>query len=66
MDSLLVSRQEAAELLGIGIRTLDSLISAKQLRHRRIGKRILIDRGELLRFAKGAQAKESAAKVTQS
>jgi excisionase family DNA binding protein len=52
-DQILLSRREAAKALGISIRTLDTIISSKELAVRRIGRRRLIARVALERFARG-------------
>jgi excisionase family DNA binding protein len=46
------SRNEAAEMLGISLRTLDRLIAEKQITVRRIGKRVLITRDTLNNFVR--------------
>ena len=51
-EKLLISRQEAAEVLSISQRALDYLVANKQLQVRRIGSRVLIPRSELLRFSR--------------
>jgi hypothetical protein len=51
-DKLLLSRREAAALLSISQRSLDYLIAGKILPVRRIGSRVLIPTGVLLRFAR--------------
>lgn len=48
---LLYSRNEAARQLSISVRSLDYLIAGKRLGTRRIGSKILIPHGELVRFA---------------
>jgi hypothetical protein len=50
---MLYDRKSAAVQLSISVRSLDYLIAAKRLATRRIGKKVLIPRGELLRFARG-------------
>ena len=50
---MLYSRTEAAHQLSISTRTLDYLISQKQLRFRRIGRKVLIPHAEMVRFASG-------------
>jgi len=50
---LLYDRKEAARQLSVSIRSLDYLIAGKQLHTRRIGKKILIPHGELVRFSRG-------------
>lgn len=46
------SRDEAAELLGVSLRTLDRLIAEKQLPVRRIGRRVLVTRDVLAQFVR--------------
>lgn len=52
MEQLLVGRREAAEALGICLRTLDYMIARGQLAARKIGRRVLIPPSELEKFAK--------------
>lgn len=49
-DKLVVSRFEAARLLSISLRTLDSLLARGELRGRRVGRRIIFPIEELQRF----------------
>ena len=51
LPKVLYDRQSAAYALSISIRSLDYLIATKKLAFRRIGRKVLIPRGELLRFA---------------
>jgi excisionase family DNA binding protein len=51
-EPLLVSKREAAVMLGLSIRTLENLLSLKELPARRIGRRCLIERQALERFAR--------------
>lgn len=51
-DKLLVSREEAAQLLSISQRGLDYLVSSKRLLTRRIGGRVLIPVAELRKYAR--------------
>jgi excisionase family DNA binding protein len=44
------SREEAAEMIGVSLRTLDRLVAEKRLPIRRIGRRVLINHDVLLRF----------------
>jgi excisionase family DNA binding protein len=46
------SRIEAAEMIGVSLRTLDRLIAQKQLRVHRTGRRVLINQAELVQFTK--------------
>ena len=50
---LLVSRDEAAQLLSISQRGLDYLIANRRLPTRRIGGRVLIPVAELRKYARG-------------
>ena len=49
---LLVGREEAAQILSISVRSVDYLLSNKQLNFRKIGGRVLIPVAELRRFAR--------------
>ena len=51
---LLFSRREAARALAISVRKLDYLISERKLKTTRIGRRCLVHRSELERFARTA------------
>jgi excisionase family DNA binding protein len=52
MDTLLLSKQEAARMLGVSIRSLEHLISRQEIATRRIGRRVLIARSTVESFAK--------------
>jgi len=49
-EKLAVNRFEAAQLLSISLRTLDSLVAGGELRGRRVGRRIVFPIEELRRF----------------
>lgn len=51
MEPFLVSKGEAAKLLGICQRKLEFLIRDREIRPRKIGRRCLISMDELHRFA---------------
>ena len=51
-DKILVSREEAAQLLSISQRGLDYLVASKRLPTRRIGGRVLILVAELRKYAR--------------
>jgi excisionase family DNA binding protein len=51
-EQLLISKREAASVLGVSVRTLENLISLKELPARRIGRRCLIERRALDLFVK--------------
>jgi excisionase family DNA binding protein len=48
---ILVSKREGARLLGVSVRMLERLVKLRQLRVFRIGRRVLIARGDLVRFS---------------
>jgi hypothetical protein len=50
---LLYDRKEAARQLSISVRSLDYIIAAKVLDTRRIGRKVLVTRGSLMRYASG-------------
>jgi len=54
-ESMLLSKKAAANLLSISLRTLEKLISAKELPVRRLGRRVLINREVLEKFANRKQ-----------
>jgi len=56
-EKILFDRKSAAAAIGISIRGLDYLISTGKLRVRRLGKRVLIHRVELQRFATKDQSR---------
>ena len=43
-ESVAVSKVEAAQILGVSVRTVDRLIALKELPVRRLGRRVLIPR----------------------
>jgi excisionase family DNA binding protein len=51
-EPILLSKRTAAAMLGLSVRTLENLISRKELPARRIGTRCLIERQALERFAR--------------
>jgi excisionase family DNA binding protein len=48
---LLFTRSESAQLLSISLRTLDHLQARKEIKTRRVGRKVLIPASELARFA---------------
>jgi excisionase family DNA binding protein len=52
MDKLLVSQEEAAQLLSISKRSVEYLVATQQLPTRRIGSRALIPIEDVRRFAR--------------
>jgi excisionase family DNA binding protein len=57
MESLLLSKQQAAQMLGISLRSLEHLIAKQELQILRIGRRVLVSRTALVSFA-GSQRPE--------
>jgi hypothetical protein len=53
LEPLLLSRRQAAVMLGISARSLDYLVANKQLAVRRIGRRVMVSMIELRRFSRG-------------
>ena len=51
IEVLLFSKKTAAAMLGLGVRSLEYLIAAKEIEVRRVGRRILIPRKSLEKFA---------------
>jgi len=51
-EPILVSKRAAATALGISVRTLENLMTMKEIIPRRIGKRVLFDVREIQRFAR--------------
>lgn len=51
-EKLRYDRQTAADMLSISIRSLDYRISTGQIRARRDGNKVLIQHGELVRYAR--------------
>jgi excisionase family DNA binding protein len=51
-EPLLLSKRDSAVALGISLRTLETLISVKELKSVRVGRRRLIPRQELEKFTR--------------
>ena len=54
-EQILLSKRQAAQALSISIRTLDKLISSKTLPVHKIGRRVLLSRSTVERFAIGGE-----------
>jgi excisionase family DNA binding protein len=52
MDILLHNKRESARLIGLSERMIHTLIATKQIRVRRVGRRVLIPHTELLKFSR--------------
>lgn len=50
LGAVALSKQEAAHMLGVSLRTIDRLIALKELPVRRLGRRVLIPRTSLESF----------------
>jgi predicted DNA-binding transcriptional regulator AlpA len=50
-EQILLSRRDGAQLLGMSLRSIDYAIAQGFIRPRRIGRRVMLPRAELLRFA---------------
>jgi excisionase family DNA binding protein len=51
-ESIFLSRQIAAGMLDVSLRTLENLIATKQIPVRRIGRRVVISRQALEEFSR--------------
>jgi excisionase family DNA binding protein len=54
-EQILLSKRQAAQVLSISLRTLDKLILSKKLPVHKIGRRVLISRTSIERFAIGGE-----------
>ena len=52
MERILMSKRDSAQAIGVCVRTLENLIARKEISVKRIGRRVLIPRQELERFAR--------------
>ena len=52
----LLDKVTVARMLSLSLRTVDNLIERGELRVRRIGRRVLVSRVEVERFARGSEA----------
>jgi len=50
-EQILLSKRQAAQVISISVRTLDKLIQSKKLSTHKIGRRVLISRSAIERFA---------------
>lgn len=50
-EQILLSKRQAAHALSISLRTLDKLIASEQIPVRKIGRRVLVSRSAIERFA---------------
>jgi excisionase family DNA binding protein len=65
-EKVLYTKREAAQLLSISLRSLDYLIFSQQLPARRIGRRVLVHRDSIERFAKRDHASIRATPVASA
>ena len=63
-EQILFSKRQAAQVLSISLRTLDKLILLKRLPVHKIGRRVLISRTSIERFAIGGE--KSARPITNN
>ncbi len=52
MEKILLSRAEAAATLGLSLRSIDYLLSARKLAAKKVGRRTLVTRASLEKFCK--------------
>jgi len=55
-EKLFLGREASAKLLGVSTRTIDDAVKAGTLAAFRIGRRVLIRKDELIRFAEATPA----------
>jgi excisionase family DNA binding protein len=55
---ILFSKKAAAEMLDLSVRTVDYLLASGELEYRKVGRKVLIPRVALTRFASGDHAIE--------
>jgi len=60
MERLLFARRESAAILNISVRELDYRIARGELAVRRVGRRVLIPRTELEKFASNSEPPKKA------
>ena len=65
LDPLLVSKRDAAALLGVCLRSVDNYIATKELLARRLGKRVLIPYSALLAFARRDHVNPARSKASE-
>ena len=66
IPKILVSKRDAALALSLSVRTIENLISRKELVSRRVGRRTLIPVSSLEAFARRDHASPSPTKRTQA
>ena len=52
MDRIFHGKRETAANLGISVRTLENLVAMREIKPRRIGRRVLFEVHEIVRFAR--------------
>ena len=52
VEKILYDRRSAAAALSVSIRTIDAFLARGEFQTRRIGRKVLIPRSELVRFAR--------------
>jgi excisionase family DNA binding protein len=52
VEPLLYSKTQAASVLNLSVRTLEGLLRRGQILHRKVGRRVLIPRQDVERFAR--------------
>jgi excisionase family DNA binding protein len=60
---IMLSRRDAAETLGLSLRTIDHLIASKELLVVRVGRRVLLSGETLEQFIRGKSSIASGARV---
>jgi excisionase family DNA binding protein len=63
MQAVLLNRSDVARLLNLSLRTIDSLLARGELKTRKVGRRVLIPRREVERFAQIRSSAATASKL---
>lgn len=61
LQPLLVSKKQAALMLGLSVRSIENFVARKQLVPRRVGRRVLFSRESLEQFARHDHSTQVAA-----
>ena len=65
LEALVYTREEAAELLKVGTRTIDRLLASRKLPHSKVGKYIRITQANLETYLESTRVKSDAELMAQ-
>jgi excisionase family DNA binding protein len=66
MQAVLLNRSDVAKLLNLSLRTIDSLLARGELKTRKVGRRVLIPRQDVERFARMASTTKGTRSAEES